>query len=213
MFSRLLSLVLPLAFAAGTVHAQDSLGIQGLQASLSYGSADGGQSVTSGLVKLDVNITQVHGLQLDFGLTDGGTALTGQLGAHLYMRPQHNQKYGFFAAVSDMDGEAVQYLNAGIEGRVGVSEHLAVDMHLGIGGTTAMGGTSADQWDYVFAGGGAIYALNRNTTLEARIDLAEFDELTFSRDRDRQHVAHFPPIEHVQLYSVRRSAPQYPTWY
>lgn len=180
MFTRLLSFVLPIAFAASIVQAQDSLGIQGLQASLSYGKTDDGQTVSAGQVKLDVDITQAHGLQLDLGLIDGGNAVTGQLGAHLYMQPVQNQKYGFFAAISDMDGEAVQYLTAGAEGRIGLTDQFALDVHFGIGGTTSMGGTSTDQWDYVFAGGGLIYALNNATTVEARVDVAEFDELTFS---------------------------------
>ncbi|MCW1949750.1 MAG: hypothetical protein KIH44_000070 [Octadecabacter sp.] len=218
MFTRFLSLVLPLAFAASTVHAQDSLGIQGLQASLSYGTTDAGQTVSAGFVKLDVDITQVHGLQLDLGLTDGGNALTGQLGAHLYMRPVQNQKYGFFAAISDMDGEAIQYLSAGVQGRIGLSDQVAADLHLGVGGTTGMGGTSADQWDYVFAGGGIIYALNQHTTLDARIDVAELDELTFravgvdsslrvSRRLNTSNFAVFGEARHSALYGTDAQSP------
>ncbi|SMX31117.1 hypothetical protein [Octadecabacter ascidiaceicola] len=218
MFTRLLSIVLPIAFAAGSAYAQDSLGIQGLQASLSYGMADDGQTVGSGQVKLDVDITQVHGLQLDLGLIDGGKALTGQLGAHLYMRPVQNQKYGFFASISDMDGEAIQYLSVGGEGRIGLSDQLALDLHLGIGGTTGMGGTSANQWDYVFAGGGLLFAKSDATTLEARVDIAEFDELTFraigvdsslrvSHRLNASNFAVFGEARHSALYGTDAQSP------
>ena len=212
MFSRLLSIVLPIVFAACSAQAQDSLGIQGLQASLSYGKIHDGQSVSSGQIKLDVDITQVHGLQLDLGLIDGGDALTGQLGAHLYVQPVFNQEYGIFATISDTDGEAVQYLSAGAEGRIGLSDQFALDVHLGIGGTTGMGGTSVDQWDYVFAGGGLIYALDNSTTFEARADVAEFDELTFRAVGVDSRVRISHRLPHIQLRGVWRSPSQRLTW-
>lgn len=180
MLMRILPLALSLAFGATTLQAQSSLGVQGFSAELAYGATDTDQTTLSGLAQLDVRVTDVHGLQLDFGLVDRGSVMLGQMGAHLYMRPAENQKYGLFAMVADVDEFSVQYMNAGLEARLGLSDATAAEFQFGIGGTTAMGGRVGSQWDYAFVGAGVLHEFGDTMTLEARADVTEFDESAFS---------------------------------
>jgi hypothetical protein len=127
-----------LALFNGGADAQSSLGVQGFSGDLAYGITDEGRTTSRGLANLDVAITGVHGLQLDFGLLDTGTVTLGQIGTHIYMRPRQTQKYGLFATLSDVDEFSVQYINAGLEGRFGLSANTGAEFRVGLGGTTSM---------------------------------------------------------------------------
>ncbi|MCF2870603.1 hypothetical protein L0664_05955 [Octadecabacter sp. G9-8] len=201
-----LCLMLPLC-----AQAQSSLGIQSFSGELSYGTTDRGQTIASADAQIGVNITEVHGLQLDIGLADTGTIVAGTLGAHLYMQPVASQKYGLFASLTDADEFSVQYVNAGIEGRIAVSPATTVEARFGIGGTTGMGGTATDQWDYVFAGAGVLHNLTDTMTLTARVDIAEFDEGPFSAiGLDSQlRLSHSPRGSNFELWGELRNASLY----
>lgn len=180
MLLRSLPLAPALALFNGRADAQSSLGVQGFSGDLAYGIMDDGRTTSRGLANLDVAITGVHGLQLDFGLLDTGTVTLGQIGTHIYMRPRQTQKYGLFATLSDVDEFSVQYMNAGLEGRFGLSANTAAEFRVGLGGTTSMAAKVGSQWDYAFAGIGMLHDLTDTITVQARIDVTEFDETGFS---------------------------------
>ncbi|MDB9943909.1 hypothetical protein OAD19_02670 [Octadecabacter sp.] len=73
MLLRSLPLAPALALFNGGTGAQSSLSVQGFSGDLAYGITDDGHTTSRGLANLDVAITGVHGLQLDFGLLDTGT--------------------------------------------------------------------------------------------------------------------------------------------
>lgn len=203
-----LSILVAAMATATPAFAQSSLGFHGLDAELSYGFTDEEAQTLSGVAQLDVRITEVHGLQLDFGLVNTGTIILGQLGAHLYMQPVPEQKFGLFVTLSDVDDYSVQYMNAGIEGRFLLSENTSFDARFGVGGTTGMGGTVGPQWDYVFAGAAIQHQFNDNLTAEARVDVTEFDELTFrALGVDSQlRLTYARPGSHFEVFGEIRSS-------
>lgn len=179
MLTRILPFLIPALLSAGMAQAQGSLGIQSLSAHIGTSTTSDHRNEVSGLAQLDVRITDVHGLQLDIGLVDHGSARIGHLAAHLYMQPNATHKYGLFATVSDVDNVSIQYMNAGIEGRIALSERTTLDGRFGIGGSTGLGGGMDQQWDYVFASAAITHDFTPRTRLIARVDVAEFDEQTF----------------------------------
>lgn len=179
MLHRALPLAVSMFALASGAQAQSSLGIQSLSVDFGYGTTESGRDVLDGLAQLDVQVTSVHGLQLDIGLNDLGPSVVGVMGAHAYMHPVETQKYGLFVVLSDVDGRSIQYTNAGIEGRIALSDDTVVDLQFGIGGSTDLGGSRTAQWDYVFAGAGIMHNLTPQLRIDADMTLAEFDEADF----------------------------------
>lgn len=180
MLSRLAPALAFASILAGPVAAQSSLGILGGAAELSFGETEDGLDQHEAQLQVDVAFTRFHGIQLDFGLKDIGDVTIGEIGGHLYLRPNETARYGFFAQISDVDEQSFQYLDAGIEGRFSLSSDVAVDFNVGVGTTTNLGGASTSQWDYAFVGGGVIYDISDPLTLTARVDVTEYDETDFS---------------------------------
>ena len=170
MRSSIFALALSLASPA---FAESSLGITG--ATLSFGALQdesGAEQVLS-RATVDVAITEAHGLQGDLSFEDTGHGTIGRLAAHLYMDPVHGQKYGLFFAMSDLDGRSLNWVSAGVEGQLDLSENLQ------IAGRTGLGRVDEGGLDYIFGGVSVAYAVSPATTFEATLDVADFDETDF----------------------------------
>ena len=126
---------------------------------------------TLGFAAVNVAITQHHGLQGDALLEDGPDGAVGRLGGHLFMTPAPGQKYGIFATLADVDGEAVTYGSFGVEGLFDLGRSTTIEMRGGIGGATAKG------LDFIFVGGRLSQtALKGAVTFYADVNIAEFEE-------------------------------------
>ena len=129
---------------------------------------------TLGFAAVNVAITQHHGLQGDAlfeGTPDGAI---GRLGAHLFMTPRDGQKYGLFATLADLDGEALTWISLGAEGILDAGRHSTVELRGGIGAASAKG------LDWIFLGG----RISRDVaggaaTAYVDYNLTEFDEPGF----------------------------------
>lgn len=154
--------------------AGETLGISG--ASLSFGSIqdEAGDARLSGRAVVDVAITQQHGFQGDLVYADTATGDVGTVAAHLYMVPVAGQKYGLFAALSDVDGRAMLYGSVGAEGMLSLGDNTS------IGGHAGMGWADTGGLDYIFAGAALAHQLTPAVEMELSLDLAEFDELALS---------------------------------
>lgn len=123
---------------------------------------------------VDVAITALHGFQGDLAYSDTGTGGIGTVATHLYMKPKPGQKYGLFAALSDVDGRSMIYGSLGAEGMLSLGERTSVEARAG------MGWADADGLDYIFAGAALAHQLTSAVTLEGSLDVADFDEAALS---------------------------------
>lgn len=164
---------LVVAAAATSASAQSSLGIQGadLRFGLVQDETSAGQSDFS--ARIDVAVTDHHGLQGDVIFVDTDQGLIGQLGAHLYMTPRMGQKYGLFASLSDVDGRAMTWGSLGVEGMLSLSETVTFEARAG------MGVSDVNSLDYIFADSSLAIALSDNLDVEVGLTLTEFDEASF----------------------------------
>jgi hypothetical protein len=154
--------------------AQSSLGISGLDLSLGVVEDEAGDYRGDARAAVDVAITEYHGFQGDLTYSDTGSGGIGTVAAHLYMSPKPGQKYGLFAALSDVDGRSMIYGSLGAEGMLSLGERTSIEARAG------MGWTDADGLDYIFAGASLAHQLTPAVTLEGSLDLADFDEAAFS---------------------------------
>lgn len=153
--------------------AQSSLGIQSAELRFGAMQNENGQYQAESVLTVDVQITSNHGLQgeLSFSNTDFG--LIGRMGAHLYLVPKLDRKYGVFATLSDVDGRSMAWGTLGIEGMRAISANTTVS------GRTGLGISDADGLDFIFAGIGMARDLSESTTLSAYADVSDFDESAF----------------------------------
>lgn len=154
--------------------AQSSLGITGVELSLGAVEDEAGDLRGDARAVVDVAITEVHGFQGDLSFSDTGTGGIGTVAAHLYMTPTAGQKYGLFAALSDVDGRSMIYGSLGAEGMLSLGAHTSIE------GRAGMGWADADGLDYIFAGAALAHQLTPSVTLEGALDVADFDEAAFS---------------------------------
>lgn len=154
--------------------AQSSLGITGVELSLGAVEDEAGDYRGDARAVVDVAITQVHGFQGDLSYSDTGTGGIGTVAAHLYMTPTPGQKYGLFAALSDVDGRSMIYGSLGAEGMLSLGARTSIE------GRAGMGWADADGLDYIFAGAALAHQLTPAITLEGSLDVADFDEAAFS---------------------------------
>lgn len=153
--------------------AQSSLGITGADFVLGMTQDEAGDSRSFAAAGLDVAITSAHGFQGDLRFSDTAGGGIGMAAAHLYLAPREGQKYGLFAQVSDLDGRAMLWGAFGAEGMVSFSTDTLLEVRGGMGAADEGG------LDFVFAGGALVHALSESLTLEASLDLADFDEAAF----------------------------------
>ena len=154
--------------------AQSSLGVTGAVFSLGMVEDEAGDARGEASAIVDVAITDVHGFQGDLRFADTATGMIGTLGTHLYMAPKDGQKYGLFAALSDVDGRSMLYGSFGAEGMFSLGETTIVEIRGGLGWADVNG------LDYVFGGLSMAQTLSPAVEIELSLDLADFDETGFS---------------------------------
>ena len=154
--------------------AQSSLGISGVELSLGAVEDEAGDYRGEARTVVDVAITALHGFQGDLAYSDTGTGGIGTVATHLYMKPKPGQKYGLFAALSDVDGRSMIYGSLGAEGMLSLGARTSVEARAG------MGWADADGLDYIFAGAALAHQLTSAVTLEGSFDVADFDEAALS---------------------------------
>ncbi len=185
VFSLLLAIVAP-----ALLWAEIPLGITGAEFSIGFVKQDSGAAAGSlgpiknpgddldislGFAAVNVALTQYHGVQGDAVLEETPDGAIGRLGAHLFMTPNSAQKYGIFGMLADVDGEAVTYGAAGVEGILALGTRTSIELRCGIGAASAAG------LDFIFVGARVSHQiLGGSTLIYAGYDLTEFDEIGFS---------------------------------
>lgn len=169
---RFITSLIAVVFAHGA-SAQSSLGIQGADLQFGASQDEAGKVQLDSSLRLDVAITDAHGLQGDVTFEDTDNGLIGGLGAHLYMTPVEHHKYGLFASLSDVDGRSMSWISLGAEAMIAAGEDLVFEGRAGIGFSDVQG------LDYIFADGGFALALSDNLTVESHLTVAEFEEANF----------------------------------
>lgn len=154
--------------------AQSSLGISGAELSFGVVEDEAGEYRGDGRAVVDVAVTEFHGFQGDLAFADAGDGWVGTVAAHAYMTPKPGQKYGLFAALSDVDGRAMLYGSLGAEGMFSLGVNTSVE------GRAGMGWADADGLDYIFAGVAMAHQLSPSVELELSLDVADFDEAALS---------------------------------
>lgn len=150
------------------------LGISGLELSLGLVEDEAGEHRGDARGAVTVAITEYHGFQGDVAFSDTGTGAIGTVAAHIYMMPKPGQKYGLFAALSDVDGRSMLYGSLGAEGMLSLGERTVVE------GRAGMGWADTNGLDYVFAGASVAHQLTSAVELELALDIVDFDEAGFS---------------------------------
>ncbi len=153
--------------------AQSSLGISGAELTFGMVEDESGDHRGQARAAVNVAITEHHGFQGDLAYSDTGTGGIGTVAAHLYMTPKAGQKYGLFAALSDVDGRSMIYGSLGAEGMFSLGERTVLE------GRAGMGWADADGLDYIFAGSSIAHQLMPSIELELSLDIADFDEAGF----------------------------------
>lgn len=154
--------------------ADTPLGISGVELSLGVVEDEAGDYRGEARGALTVAITGAHGFQGDVAFFDTGTGAIGTVAAHLYMTPRPAQKYGLFAALSDVDGRSMLYGSLGAEGILSLGQATSVEGRVGMGWADSQG------LDFVFAGASLAHQLTPVFQLELALDLADFDEAGLS---------------------------------
>ncbi len=154
--------------------AQSSLGISGAELSWGVVEDEAGDYRGEGRAVVDVAITQYHGFQGDLAFSDATNGWVGTVAAHAYMTPKEGQKYGLFAALSDVDGRAMLYGSIGAEGMLSLGENTTIE------GRGGMGWADADGLDYIFGGLAIAHQLSPAFDLELSLDMADFDEVALN---------------------------------
>ena len=177
--------------------AGSGLGIEG--AALSFGALqdETGDMQVRFSTSVDVAITAAHGLQGDLSFQDTSGGTIGRLAGHLYMDPVPGQKYGLFLALSDLDGRSLTWGDFGVEGQFALSDVTVIE------GRAGLGRADSGSLDYIFGGLSLAHAISPDITLEASLDLAEFDEADFRATAVDAglRVAYTPEDSHWGLYA------------
>ncbi|MDA9865342.1 hypothetical protein N9C96_01560 [bacterium] len=184
---RTLLLVLLTSFSF-PAYAQSSLGITGAAFSLGVIEDESGKARGDASGSVSVAITEYHGFQGDLRFSDTASGTIGTIATHLYMTPIPGQKYGLFAALSDVDGRSMLYGSIGAEAMLSLGESTAIEARGGLG--------LADQdgLDYIFGGLSVAQSLTPAIELEVSLDVADFDETSFSATSyDAGLTANFSP--------------------
>lgn len=146
--------------------AQSGLGVVGAHATL--GAMDGDAFVGA---KIDVAVTEFHGLQGDLHFADEPGGTFGILAGHAYMTPAPGQKYGLFATLGDVDGHSRSYGVTGVEGLFAVGNATSFELR------TGLGASQPDGIDLIFAEAGIVQGVFPGLTVEAGLTVSEIDEI------------------------------------
>ncbi len=185
---RTLLLVLLTSFSF-PAYAQSSLGITGAAFSMGMVEDEGGEKRGDASGSVSVAITDYHGFQGDLQFSETVSGTIGTIAAHLYMTPQEGQKYGLFAALSDVDGRSMLYGSFGAEGMLSLGERTSVEARGGLGWA------DVDGLDYIFGGLSVAQSLSPAVELEVSMDVADFDEAGFSATSyDAGLTARYSPV-------------------
>lgn len=170
---RFLACVLVSSLFAGPAFAQSSLGIKGTALTFGAVQDEAGEAQLQSAFRIDVAITEFHGFQGDIAFEDTDFGMIGTVGAHLYMTPREGQRFGLFAALSDVDGRSMTWGSIGAEGMVAVGDQSVVE------GRAGMGMSDVGGLDYIFAGASFATELSPSAEIEFHADVAEFEEIAF----------------------------------
>ena len=161
------------ASLAGPLSAQSSLGVKGSELTLGLQQDEAGETQSVGTLRIDVAVTEYHGFQGDIAFEDTAYGLIGTVGAQLYMTPRESERYGLFAALSDVDGRSMTWGSSGAEGMIAVGDRSVVE------GRAGMGMSDVNGLDYIFAGASFATAFTEASEIEFHADVAEFEEASF----------------------------------
>ncbi len=170
MWSRTFSFCVAAALAAISAPASaDSLGFRFADLSVA-GVASDSDVLGQGRLSADFAITDVHGLQLDLGVTAYDGEFLGQIDGHLYMMPTEAAKYGLFFSVADVDGREATIAMVGVEGMFAVADRTEVHGRAGIG--MALPGDR----DFITLSVGASHAVSTTIAIFGDVMVTEVDE-------------------------------------
>lgn len=127
-------------------------------------------------------ITAHHGLQLDASIDPASGGLLARAGAHLYLIPESDRRYGAFVRFSDLDDAPIWAIEAGIES---VWEREDTTFGLRAGAGLARPGAL----DYIFASAVWERGLSDAFSFAASATVAEFDEANISAIGTQAEVA------------------------
>ena len=170
---RLFTCVLVASLVAGPSFSQSSLGIKGSDLTFGAVQDEAGDFQTQTAFRVDVAVTEYHGFQGDIAFDDTAHGLIGTVGAHIYMTPNESQRYGLFAALSDVDGRSMTWGSVGAEGMLAVGDSSVIE------GRAGMGMSDVGGLDYIFAGAAFATAVSPESELALHADFAEFEEASF----------------------------------
>lgn len=145
--------------------AAESLGLNWFQAGATW--SDDGQP--AGRLAGDWRIGPAHGLQLDVGLAGRDGGAVGEIAAHLYLMPQADRKYGFFATLTDIDGREATSAVMGVEAMHTPTADWMLEARAGIGKAT--GGL-----DFIMAEARVSRTLTDSLSITGGLMAADFDE-------------------------------------
>lgn len=165
-FSAALTITL---LSATHLSAQSAIGFRDAQITVEHSIGET-ESQSSFDAQLDVSITRNHGLQLDLGAVSYPDTYYGQIGAHLYMAPGDNAKYGLFASYADANDSSNWIGTIGIEGIWNFGEALSFEARAG------MGVLNPDSNDFIFVEGLAQYAMSDHVALMGGVSITDLEE-------------------------------------
>lgn len=118
-------------------------------------------------------ITHQHGLQLDLAVDHAAETWLARVGAHLYLIPAQDHRYGVFVQFSDLDDAPIWAIAGGLEGvwRFGAST---------VGVRAGAGLARPGELDYLFANASWRQSLTETYSFTASASVQEFDETNLS---------------------------------
>jgi hypothetical protein len=159
--------------SATQLSAQSAIGFRDAQITVEHSIGEI-EAQSSFDAQLDVSITRNHGLQLDLGAASYPDTYYGQIGAHLYMAPEDNAKYGLFASYADANDSSNWIGTIGIEGIWNFGDALSLQARAG------MGVLNPDSNDFIFIEGLAQYALSDRFALTGGVAITDLEEGVFA---------------------------------
>ncbi|PTQ68937.1 hypothetical protein [Celeribacter persicus] len=171
-----LATTIALSLVPLSASANSGLGFTGAQSSIGYLSRDGVALATAD-GNLDYSISRHHGLQLDLGTISFPDHYQGTLAGHLYMQPNADAKYGFFAAYTDLNDDAAYIGSLGVEGLWTFGKRTLLSLRAGIGLY------EPQNRDFLFGDLELKTALSEQLALSANLSAYDLEEADlFSRD-------------------------------
>lgn len=176
--SRTLTMALALAtlpLAMATVTAADpapasSLGLAFFEADAALTTGDG-----RGVLRLtgDFRISSANGLQFGLAGSDMPNGWLGRVEGHLYLQPQPDRKYGFYASAADVDGRDLTIIEGGVESMWALAPGTLVEGRAGAG-------LASHGIDFVAISGRLDRQISDRLAVFAAMHVVDVDEATTS---------------------------------